>query len=196
MPSWVMYVGDILIFAVVFMGWILAMRWRYGKASRGKLVAEFWSETGFRYYRLLNKEPNGIEVKAPTGHQVPRYFFNKDATGTTEYPRDPILGLRFLQVPVPIVSWQENNPEPINPRTKTLYVTATLLASIEKDDFLAFAHAASEEIQKLQLELTKALASRLNKTIIYILLVLIILLVGVGTYLGYMNYNMSQKVWG
>jgi len=170
MPQWIIYVIVVLILALFFLGWAWWQRSRYNKMVEGNMLCEFWPETGMRYKRLLPVEINGLEVKSPQGHQCPRYFFNKEATYIARYPDDPFLNLKFLQVDVPIVSWPENNPEPINPYRKPgeLVATSALIDSLRDNDFAAFAMAASKEIQELQQELAKALLNNIPKRIAYV----------------------------
>jgi len=165
------------------------------------LMCEFWPETGKRYKKLLPVEVNGIEVKSPKGHQCPRYFFNKEATYNTKFPDAPFLNLKFLQVDVPIVSWPENNPEPINPykRPDQDVVTSALIDSLRDNDFMAFAMAANKEIQDLQAELAKALMNAANKRTIYIVMAVVALLAFAAAVLGYMNHGAIgslQSGWG
>jgi hypothetical protein len=158
------------------------------------MLCEFWRNNGARYKKLFPIEPSGNQIKAPNGHTVPRYFFNKAAVGTAKYPADPILGLKILQVDVPIVSWVENNPEPINPNTRKAYITAQLLAVSYNDDFLALAFAFTQEIKELEEKLAQAYANRLSKnTFIFgIIFCVVACLASVGlSYLVYKKIMLS-----
>lgn len=201
MPSWMIYVIDVLVVVVVFMSWAWWQRSRYNKivspskdAPLGKMMGDFWPETGMRYKVLLPVEVNGIEVKSPKGHQCPRYFFDKQSTWQTKYPEAPFLNLKFLQVDVPIVSWMENNPEPINPYGQAPVATSALIDSLRDNDFAAFAIAADKEIQSLQRELASALANSLNKRYVYILLGAAVIAAGIAAVLAFQNINLLDYI--
>jgi hypothetical protein len=189
METWVLVLIDVLVVIVVFVVWYGFLKWKYSRSVQGKIYCEFWRHNKSRYRRLLTLEANGIEVKAPQKHIIPRYFVNRDAVDMAKYPSDPILGLKALQVDVPICSWEENNPEPINPYTRERFVSASLLASTNNEDFLAFASAASTEIKELETELAKAYASRINKNIMYVMFVICIVTSGAAAYFSYLCYG-------
>lgn len=144
------------------------------------IVGEFWPETGgMRYKLLLEKEGNGKEVKAPANgkHKIQSYMFDRGSTSQTKYPFAPPLNLPFLgftQVSIPMVSWLENDPEPINPYKHKPVATAGLIAAIQDEDFAAFAMAANTEIKRLQEQLIGALTTKLNRLIVYVALALIV----------------------
>lgn len=201
--TWPIYIFDALIGIGILGIWAFFMRWKYERDIRpskkypnGQLVCEYWPETGYRYKRLLPIENNGIEVKAPKGHTLPRYFFNREYISHIRYPDSPILGLTIMQVPAPSVLWPENNPEPVNPYATQALVTSTMISALRDEDFLAFAHAASEEIAKLQTELTKALATRLNKMVVYILLMMSSVGGIGGMFIGYSILQLIHVTWG
>lgn len=206
MDGWVIYFIDILVAASVFMSWAWWQRTKYNrmvstspKAPFGKIMAEFWPETGMRYKQLLAVEANGQEIKAPRGHQCPRYFFNKNATWITKFPEAPFLNLKFLQVDVPIVSWAENNPEPINPHEHEPIATASMIDSYRDDDFAAFAMAASKEIQELERELAKALSNNINKRYVYLLLVVAAGAAAIAAFIAFQTLDLLsyiQSAWG
>lgn len=200
------YFFDIAVAAGVFFGLIWFGRRHYTnlimpskKYPNGQVVCEFWSETGLRYYKLLPLEPNGMEVKAPKGHSMPRYFFSKEATNKTKWPLDQIFRTLGVAVDAPIVSWPENSPEPIVPTHMKPIATATLLGSIGDDDFLAFAMAANHEIAELQKALAKAMASGVSRMAYYIGAGLIVIVAAAGAYFAY-NANIIleyiRQAWG
>ena len=182
---------------VGFLSWAWWQRSKYNKLTEGMLLCEFWPETGRRYKKLLPVEVNGIEVKAPKGHQCPRYFFNKEATYNAKYPDAPFLNLSFLQVDVSIVSWPEDNPEPINPyrRPGSEVMSAALIDTTRDNDFMAFAMAMSHEIEVLQKQLADALMNGANKQWVYIGLGVVAALAIASTVLGYLNYGILKEGW-
>ena len=201
MPQWAWYI--IFVFALIFISMIWAwwQRSKYSKATKGHILAEFWPEHGKRYKQLLPIEVNGIEVKAPRGHQCPRYFFDKDSTFTSDYPDAlPIpIFKSILQVQVPIVSWMENNPEPIHPYTEVAIVSSDLIDSLRDNDFMALAMAAIKEIEELEKALAHALANTINKRWFYILLAGAMLLSLVGAIIGFLGYSevkSLKELWG
>lgn len=154
-------------------------RKRYELIALDYIVGEFWPETGGERYKvLLKKEASGKEAKSPADgkHRIKSYNFDRGSTSQTKYPFAPPLNiplLAFMQVSIPMVSWLENNPEPINPYKHKPVATAALIAAIQDEDFAAFAMEANKEIGRLQEELIKALTTKVNKLIIYVALGLI-----------------------
>lgn len=201
MPQWVWYIIFIFVLMFITMVWSLWQRSRYAKATKDHLLAEFWPEHGKRYKQLLPIEVNGIEIKAPRGHQCPRYFFDKESTYTTDYPDSiPLPFLKsVLQVQVPIVSWMENNPEPMHPYTEIAVVSSDLIDSLRDNDFMAFAMAAVKEIEELEKALASALANTISKKWFYILLAGAMMLSLVGAIMGFLDYKeikSLKELWG
>lgn len=200
MPQWVWYI--IVVFASTFclMAWAWWQRSVHRKMTAGHILCEFWPEHGKRYRELLPIEVNGIEVKAPRGHQCPRYFFDKESTYTCDWPETAMWILKpILQVQVPIVSWMENNPEPIHPYSGAQVATAALIDSLRDDDFAAFAMAASKEIAELERQLATALANVISKKGFYIMLgiaIAISLAAAIASYLGYGEISDLKAKWG
>jgi hypothetical protein len=118
---------NILIALTFFLGFFWVLRWRYmrdilpsKKYPQGRMLAEFWQETGQRPKVLVPIKANGKEIVAPTSHKKgSRYFLTRTAIGKTRYPSQPLLPFSFLQVEADICSWMEDCPIPINPRTQT-----------------------------------------------------------------------------
>lgn len=203
MESWIVYLLNFLIAATVFMGWAWLMRIKYSRAvspskgaPQGKLLAEFWPETGMRYRKLLPIEIKGIEIRAPKGHQCPRYFFDKASTNMTKYPDMPFLNLKFLQVDLPIVSWCENNPEPINPYKEKPLVTALMIDSTKDEDFAAFTQIASKEIAEAEKALQDALKNAIPKTHMYLLLLAAVIGSSIAAFIGWQIVGALKAHWG
>jgi hypothetical protein len=182
-----LYIIDGVGLIFCFIGWVMYERHRLGKLVKGCLLAEFWQETGRRYKKIRPIEANGIEIKAPNGHRCPRYFFSRETVGHTKYPESPFLGLTILQHDVPIVSWAEDNPEPIMPLEHPQVATSSLIGSVTDDDFAAFAIEANHKIKALEEQLIKALASKIDKNVVYIGLVVLALIGIIGAYFAYQN---------
>jgi hypothetical protein len=194
MPNWMIYIIDAIGVFIAFVTWVLIERRRIGKLVKGCLLCEFWMETGRRYKRILPIEPNGIEIKAPNGHRVPRYFFSRETIGHAKYPESPFLGIGLLQHDVEVVSWTQDNPEPMCGFEHPMVATASLIGSVTDDDFAAFAIAANQKIKALEEQLIKALASRIVPMYVYIGLIITILAAALAAYFGYNVFNYVQKL--
>lgn len=194
MDNWIIYLIDVLVVVTIFMGWALWQRHKYQKEYEGCVQAEYYTEIGKCYTEKLPLEENGIEVKAPKEHRCPRYYLNKASTFTVDYPEQPLLGLKFLQIQVQKVAWAENNPEPINPYEWRPMVTAELVAASRDEDFAAFAMAANKEIQALQRELAKALANSVNKGILYGMIAIAIITGIAGAAMAYQNFDLLNYI--
>ena len=200
------YVADVLIAAGLFFGIIFFARRKFSrmfmpnpKRPNGQIVAEFWPESGHDYPKVLPIEPNGIEVRAPKGHQLTRYLFDKNAVRTCKWPRDAIFISMGISVDAPIVRWAVNNPEPINPYCTKPVVTSTMLGSLGDDDFLGVLAAASKEIEQLEVELAKALGSRIPKEVFYVMLGIVLIAAGAAAVFAYLaNAGITKLVagWG
>lgn len=202
-----MYVIAALVIIIVILGTIQFYRRHYGKQINGKLWCEYWPENKQRYRLLLPKNPDGCTVNAPQGHDVKNlkgeqtscYVYSKADIDIAKYPPDPFLGLKTLQVDCPLVSWKENFPDPINPYRAGVIVTASKLANLNEDAFLAFAMAASQHIADLEKELASALATKINRNIVYIGLALCfvgIIVVGFLSYKAGSSVNELKSIWG
>lgn len=192
------YALDISIIIAIISGlfWILRIKYAHDvapskKHPQGMLLAEWWKEDGRRPKDLCEIATNGWEIKAPSGHRCPRYFFLKSAKGTAKYPPNPLLPFSFLQVDVPTVSWRENDPEAIDPtedRSK-ITVTAEMHDLIRDTDSLAAGQAINEEMAKTQEELSKALTNKINPNLVYILISVAILGSIVAAMFAYQAYK-------
>lgn len=187
MPIWILYLLDILVVLVVILGFIEAYRWKYSQATKGKIVLEEWLQNGARVKTLQQSIPIGENSKISITRDKTNleYLFNKTAVGTTKYPETPILPFKFLQIDVPIVSFYEGNAEPINPYANNKpFITPTLLFSKSDEETLGILTSASQEIQHLEAELVKALATKLNKMVVYIGIGVMIVAGVVSIYFG------------
>jgi len=181
--TWFIVIFDIAVVVAVAFGGLFAIRWKYQrdvlpskKYPQGRMVAEFWTELGPRYRKLCEIRTNGWEIEVPAGHVAPRYFFDKASMGMTKYPLQPLIPFRFVQIDVPIVSWYENDPNPINPKRvdedgNPIPIMSSEMHDLVRDaDALAAGHAINEEMARTQEGMAKALAGKLDKRYVYILL--------------------------
>lgn len=130
-----------ILFVITFFSclfWVLRYKYHRDiqpskKFPQGRMIAEFWQETGQRPKKLVPIKANGMEIEAPTEHSKgSRYFFTKSAIGRTKYPTQPLFPFSWLQVDVDICSWVENCPIPINPKVITKSVRGIMLAVCPK----------------------------------------------------------------
>lgn len=194
MEPWVFYLIDGLIALVFFFAFITWMRTRYQRAIKGHLVSEFWTQAGTKYIKLIPIEPNGFEIKGPQEHDCPRYFFEKKSIYTTNYPAAPMFNLSMLQVAAPSVAWPENCPEPINPYSHELVTSSSFLAHLRDEEFMAFAMAASKEIEELQKKLAIALSRQMNPVILYTLLTVAIVGAVMAAYMSYQSKGILDAI--
>lgn len=199
---------SIMVFLMFIMGLIFFMRWKYQRDlaptkeyPHGKLVVEIWTPAGPRIRHVLPILPNGFEVRAPAGSTNPRYFFDKKSVGRTKYPLNPILPFPGIQVDADIVSWYQNNPEPI-PATKAAtmiegkVVTSELMDLSRDTDTLGMAQAANEEMAKTQQQLAQALQNKLDKKWVYIGLAVAALGTIICAVLTFQMFTVIQKQFG
>jgi hypothetical protein len=194
----------ILVFGLLvlgaFIGYVFYKRSQNEKFMKNRIIAEFWKEKGGRIRIPLPIEPNGIEVKCPQELHpdiCPRYIFDHNDIDPCKYPENAAIG--FTRCDARIVSWFENNPEPINRKREKPLVTSALIDSLRDNDFLAFATAASKEIEILQKQLQSALQKGIDKTTTLILLIIGIIASGAAAGLAYMAWQAViylQKAWG
>ena len=205
MPIWMLYVLDVLIVAVVLLGFVEYLRWKFNQTTKGKIVLEEWLESGSRLRTLQQSTPVGKvnKIEVVRNKRKLQYIYTKEAVGNTRYPEG--MPFRFLQIAVPIVSFYEGCAEPINPYiikalaghkkhlvTIKELATPTMLGALADEELLGILTAASQEIQHLEQELIKALLAKVNKWVVYIGLVLAIG-TGIGAiYIGVQNMNLIQ----
>ena len=167
MMSYGVVILVLIAMAMFFMFWKLRQTKKF---AMGKLKCWFWSETNDKYYRFIQKEDNGIEIKSPLGHSCPRYFFNREAIGWEKYPDSPPFGMKFMQIDVPAVIWAENNPEPLSPHKEAPIATARMIDALIDEDFLAYAAENEREKAELEKELMKSKVAKINPMIVYVLI--------------------------
>jgi len=185
----------LVLLAIIFfiMFWKLRQNRKF---VADKIKCWFWPETGNKYYRFIQKEDNGIEVKAPMGHSCPRYFFNRNATGWEQYPDSPPFGMKFLQIDVPAVIWAENNPEPLTPYKEAPIATSRMIDALIDEDFLAYAAENEREKAELEKELLKSRTARMNPALVYGLLVAVMIATIAGAVMTYIGNDALRLILG
>jgi hypothetical protein len=159
----------VLVVIAIAMGWMFWRLHKNRKFAENKIMAWFWPETGHKYYVFLPREDDGRMIKAPMGHSCPRYFLDSRAVGWEKYPDSPPMGMKFLQIDVPTVVWQENNPEPLVPGKLDTVVTSRMIDGIVDEGFVTFAAEQERIIHELEKEVLKAKANAISPTIVYAL---------------------------
>jgi hypothetical protein len=158
-----------LVIISIIMGMTFYKLHRDRKFVKNKLKCWFWDTSKNKTFVFLDKEDNGIEVKAPRGHSCPRYFYDESVIAWEKYPDKPPFGISALQFDVPSVEWAINNPEPSTPYKQVAIVTPRLIDALRDEDFAAYAMEADREMKEMEKELIKARATRINPTIVYVL---------------------------
>jgi len=161
-----------------------------------KIKCWFWPETGNKYYEFIQKEENGIEIKAPREHSCPRYFFNRQATGWEKYPDIAPFGMKFLQVDVPAVIWAENNPEPLSPYKEAPIATSRMIDALIDEDFLAYAAENEREKAELEKELLKSRITRMSPTLVYGLIAATMIAAIAGAVMTYLGNDALRIIAG
>jgi hypothetical protein len=185
--------GGILIFGVIFS---FVKRNQYLKDVQGKIKCVFFPQAGATYSQVVDVRLSGHEIAAPKDHHLPRYFFNKENTWQTRYPDNPFLGLTFLQVQIATVWYYEDNPEPITSQAiiePQVATSSMIFASIDSA-FALVVHELDAELQKTKKQLLEALASKINKNVVYVSLFIIVLCVVIGDFLIFKNGSNITKI--
>ena len=199
--QYVIYIAVVLFFTAFLFGSAWYFRARYAKQMEGHLVAEMWPPRGIRYKVRLPIETNGYEVKAPSGHRCPSYFFNKESIYYTKWPEMPLLPLRFMQIDAPTVSWALDNPEPINPHMLPGHeiVTSEMIDIYKDKSFILLMMAASEEIKALHEQYTTLLDNVVDKRLVYAGILAAVVLALAATIISVINLQgigELKALWG
>jgi hypothetical protein len=179
MTQGVIYLIDGMVVMTAVLGvlfWILLTRRRYAQLALTHIIAEFWPERGRRYALALEvheeKEQSYIEAPHGTGkHDIGQYFFQRANMYIDKWPRVPPLGVSWTQADFGMVSWRENNPNPIDPYHIEAALTAKSLFNLRDNDFLVFVREAEEKIKDLQERLAKALINQIPKNLLLLMLI-------------------------
>lgn len=122
-PTWFVWMFNIMIGALIILVLLFIGAWLNAKKTEGKMMAEIWEPSGFAPRHLVKPDPTGATVTVDNIiYRLPRELSQRELeTHTHVYPSrryityKPFLGLKFLQSPVRIESWERDNPEPIRP---------------------------------------------------------------------------------
>lgn len=171
-------VGGFMLLGVFFV-----MRWYYSripepskKAPYGRIMAVWVSATGKRTSKIVPVIPAGPgsnEVRGPdylknSPDYAPRYFYDKSSTQRTWWP--DMMPFKALQVPIDLVEWPENCPEPMSFHGNRDHLTSSdYLGSIENKGFFQLLSNVTQEMLERFDALAKAALNMPNKTIWYIM---------------------------
>lgn len=207
---------DIFIAISVILGWLWYMKWKYSrdlkpskKFPQGRMICEFWQETGTRRRELRGISENGEGIMEKDGSPSRAtgkgkikddcYFFRKEHVGRTKYPLDPILNLTILQADASIVSWPEGIVEPINPwktrrdQMTNPFISRRYVQGLRDQDRLASNRAISEEIEEAEL---KHQQKPLNPQYVYLLLIVAIAGACGAAIFAYQAFQVIQANFG
>lgn len=183
----------IILLAIVFEGW------RNTKATRGKMIAEIWEQSGFPVRNLVDISPDGktVEVDGCT-YALPKEPTKAEAEKSEHYypSRRYVLWGRLPvgKVTLRIDSWEKDNPEPIRPCYDKPVVTAlewTAQKRAIQATAIAFRIQESEARQK---ELEKSLANQPSKMVVYLGIGFCIA-IGIGTlFYAMQNSGLLQSI--
>jgi hypothetical protein len=170
-------IAAIVGFGVVFS---FVKRNQYLREVQGKIKCIFLPEAGSAYNKIVDVNISGHEVAVP----IDRNHEN------------PFLGLAYMQVQIGTVYYYPNNPEPITTQAIVEPLIATGDAIFESIDsgFALVVQELDEELQKTKDALLKALSAKLDKMVVYGLLILILLLGIVNVFLTYSHGAMLKAI--
>jgi len=190
-------IAAIVGFGVVFS---FVKRNQYLREVQGKIKCIFLPEAGSAYNKIVDVNISGHEVAVPIDRNhpsiLPRYYFDKNNIWETRYPENPFLGLAYMQVQIGTVYYYPNNPEPITTQAIVEPLIATGDAIFESIDsgFALVVQELDEELQKTKDALLKALSAKLDKMVVYGLLIFIMLLEIVNVFLTYSHGAMLKAI--
>jgi len=172
----------VIVFGLLGFGIIFSFikRSQYLKEVQGKIKCVFFPQAGATYSKIVDVDLSGHELAAPKDkshpHVLPRYYFDKANTWNTKYPESPFLGLGYLQVQIATVWYYENNPEPVTSQAieEPRVATASMIFASIDSAFALVVHELDAELQKTKKQLLDALSSKLNKTVVYALFMILI----------------------
>jgi hypothetical protein len=172
----------VVVFGLLGFGIVFSFikRGQYLKEVQGKIKCVFFPQAGATYNKVVDVDLSGHEIAAPKDkshpHILPRYYFDKENTWYTKYPESPFLGLSYLQVQIATVWYFENNPEPVTSQAieEPHVATASMIFASIDSAFALVVHELDAELQKTKKQLLDALSTKLNKTVVYFCLIVIV----------------------
>lgn len=173
LPSWVVYFIDIFILMAVALGLaitILYKRSKYMKEAENCIRAEIEQPTGWTKYVTTVCDMNAKTITI----DLFDYVLHPKKTRWGKHPRIPFAGITWLQVPIRVEKWFQDNPNPIQPpnppEEEKYFVTAAEIKAISREMQAAEAGMEIQEAEARQKELTDTIARMPHKMIVYIAL--------------------------
>lgn len=167
--SWFVYLLDFAVLAIICAGiiaWILVKRGQYQKEAEKSIRAEIILPSGWSEYHVV---PCDINAKTVSVSDFV-YFLDPQRRRYGKHPLNPFMGLPWLQVPIRIETWFQDNPEPVRMSYDKTVATAAEIKAITREVSATTAAMQIQEIEARQEELTKAISNQPNKTVVYIML--------------------------
>lgn len=164
--SWFIYLMDaaiIAIFGMVALILIFIKRGQYQKEANRCIRAEIWQPTGWSEYHTVPCDFNAKSVSVSDF----LYTLNPGMRRYGKHPMNPFMGIPWLQVPIRVESWFQDNTEPIRQTYTNPIATAAEIKAMTREVGAATAAMQIQEVEARQKELTKAIANQPNKMIIY-----------------------------
>lgn len=176
--QWFVWIIDAAVIAVVgmfAMVFILYKRGVYQKKAVTCILAEILLPSGWPQYHIV---PCAIDSRSisidqgvdkdgkPLGDFV--YMLNPKRRRYTLYPQNPIMGLKWLQVPIRTETWFQDNPEPIQEDYSNKIATAAEIKAVTREIQATAVAMEVQEMEARQKELIKAISNQPAKMIVYI----------------------------
>ena len=180
--GWFVHLMNIGILALIATGAMIAIlykRGQYQKQAQVCIRAEIQLPTGWNEYHTVECDFNAksLDIENFT------YLLNSAHRRWDKHPRNPILGLTWLQVPIRIESWEKDNPEPIRPTYEKIIATAAEIKAISREVQAANSAMEIQEIDNRQKELINAITNQPNKMIVYVMLGAAVLISGISAFM-------------
>lgn len=153
------------------------------------------------YSIVVDKGVSNNVLAVPTNDKntLPRYFYDKENLWASPFPETPFLGLKFLQVQIDTVYVKENNPDPVTTNPLEPLLTANSMYAAIEEEMELLIKKVSTTIASLEKKLLEALSTKLNKYVVYFILIILVLLQIVGLiYTIQLNTHVNSitNMWG
>jgi len=188
-PDWFVWIFDLILFALIFVGAVYLRGWLNVKRTKGKMIAEIWEPNGDTSRNLVTTDPTGATVTVDNlVYRLPKEPGEKEKDKTKKNPDAHIYPTKrwtfrsnrpLPPIPLRIESWERDNPEPIRPfygrimsdgkfEDSQLTVTASEWQA-QKSVIQATGIAMSvQEREAREKEWQRAMANLPNKMIVYL----------------------------
>ena len=124
-PDWFVWIFDLILFALIFVGAVYLRGWLNVKRTKGKMIAEIWEPNGDTSRNPVTPDPTGATVTVDNlVYRLPKEPGEKEKDKTKKNPDAHIYPTKrwtsrsnwpLPPIPLRIESWERDNPEPIRP---------------------------------------------------------------------------------